>query len=126
MISSPVCKSFSLTTLLGFLDFRICAASKARSFRPSWRFDAPMPDHPHTIDRWDDATGENLVEQIAAVGDYPGRGRDLSGGGEALAHAPESGAGDRAELEGLGGRSRLGSLCQSAEQFRVHLKHLYS
>ena len=31
---------------------------------------APMPDHPHTIDRWDDATGENLIEQIAAVGDY--------------------------------------------------------
>jgi hypothetical protein len=29
-----------------------------------------MADHPHTIDRWDDATGENLVEQIAAVGDY--------------------------------------------------------
>ena len=29
-----------------------------------------MPDHPHTIDRWDDATGQNLVEQIAAVGDY--------------------------------------------------------
>ena len=28
-ISSPVCKSFSLTTLLGFLDFKICAASKA-------------------------------------------------------------------------------------------------
>jgi hypothetical protein len=25
---------------------------------------------PHTIDRWDDATGEKLVEQIAAVGDY--------------------------------------------------------
>ena len=24
--------------------------------------------HPHTIDRWDDATGENLVKQIAAVG----------------------------------------------------------
>jgi hypothetical protein len=31
---------------------------------------AGMADHPHTIDRWDDATGENLVEQIAAVGDY--------------------------------------------------------
>ena len=31
---------------------------------------APMPDHPHTIDRWDDATGESLIEQIAAVGDY--------------------------------------------------------
>jgi hypothetical protein len=30
---------------------------------------APMADHPHTIDRWDDATGENLIEQIAAVGD---------------------------------------------------------
>jgi hypothetical protein len=30
----------------------------------------PMADHPHTIDRWDDATGENLIEQIAAVGDY--------------------------------------------------------
>ena len=31
---------------------------------------APMANHPHTIDRWDDATGENLIEQIAAVGDY--------------------------------------------------------
>jgi hypothetical protein len=31
---------------------------------------APMADYPHTIDRWDDATGENLIEQIAAVGDY--------------------------------------------------------
>jgi hypothetical protein len=29
-----------------------------------------MADHPHIIDRWDDATGENLIEQIAAVGDY--------------------------------------------------------
>ena len=29
-----------------------------------------MANHPHTIDRWDDATGENLIEQIAAVGDY--------------------------------------------------------
>jgi hypothetical protein len=28
-----------------------------------------MADHHHTIDRWDDATGENLIEQIAAVGD---------------------------------------------------------
>jgi hypothetical protein len=28
-----------------------------------------MADHPHTIDRWDDAPGENLIEQIAAV-DY--------------------------------------------------------
>ena len=29
----------------------------------------PRADHPHTIDRWDDA-GENLIEQIAAVGEY--------------------------------------------------------
>jgi hypothetical protein len=29
-----------------------------------------VPDHPHTIDRWDDGTGEDLIEQIAAVGDY--------------------------------------------------------
>jgi hypothetical protein len=29
-----------------------------------------MADHPHTIDRWDDATGEDLIEQIAAVSDY--------------------------------------------------------
>ena len=29
-----------------------------------------MADHPHTIGRWEDATGENLIEQIAAVGDY--------------------------------------------------------
>ena len=24
----------------------------------------------HTIDRWDDATGENLLEEIASVGDF--------------------------------------------------------
>ncbi len=29
-----------------------------------------MADYTHTIDRWDDATGENLMEQIASVGDY--------------------------------------------------------
>ena len=29
-----------------------------------------MADYSHTIDRWDDVTGEKLVEQIAAVGDY--------------------------------------------------------
>jgi hypothetical protein len=31
---------------------------------------ADMADQPHTIDRWDDATGLNLVEEIAAVGNY--------------------------------------------------------
>ena len=30
----------------------------------------PPPFFFFTIDRWDDATGENLIEQIAAVGDY--------------------------------------------------------
>jgi hypothetical protein len=44
-----------------------------------------MADHPHTIDRWDDATGENLMEQIASVGEYLVALRDLPGGGEALA-----------------------------------------
>ena len=29
----------------------------------------PLEDR-HTIDRWDDATGENLVEEIASVGDF--------------------------------------------------------
>ena len=56
-----------------------------------------MADHPHTIDRWDDATGENLIEQIAAVGDYLVALGDLSGGGETLAkgqdHAAQPGAG---------------------------------
>ena len=44
-----------------------------------------IDDHPHTIDRWDDATGENLIEQIAAVGDYLVALGDVPGGGEALA-----------------------------------------
>jgi hypothetical protein len=29
-----------------------------------------MADYTHTIDRWDEATGENLIERIAGVGDY--------------------------------------------------------
>jgi hypothetical protein len=29
-----------------------------------------MPDHPHTIDRRDEATGENLFERIAGVSNY--------------------------------------------------------
>ena len=42
------------------------------NFRPLPRIrqDGPMADHPHTIDRWDEATGENLIEQIAGVSDY--------------------------------------------------------
>ena len=56
-----------------------------------------MADHPHTIDRWDDATGENLIERIAGVSDLPGRAGDIPGGGEALArcqdHAAQPGAG---------------------------------
>ena len=68
---------------------------------------AGMPDHHHTIDRWDDATGENLVEQIAAVGDYLVA---LAAYREAVNvakdHAPQPGAGDRAELAGLAGRAQ--------------------
>ena len=29
-----------------------------------------MADYTHTIDRWDEATGENLIERIAAVSDF--------------------------------------------------------
>ena len=29
-----------------------------------------MADYTHTIDRWDEATGENLFERIAGVSDY--------------------------------------------------------
>jgi hypothetical protein len=29
-----------------------------------------MVDYMHTIDRWDEATGENLIERIAGVSDY--------------------------------------------------------
>jgi hypothetical protein len=29
-----------------------------------------MADYTHTIDRWDEATGETLIERIAGVGDY--------------------------------------------------------
>ena len=39
-----------------------------------------MADHPHTVDRWDDATGENVIEQIAAVGDYLVYGRRCNAG----------------------------------------------
>ena len=31
---------------------------------------ATLANHPHTIDRWDEATGENLIERIAGVSDY--------------------------------------------------------
>ena len=78
------------------------------NFRPLPRIrqDGPMPDHPHTIDRWDDATGENLIEQIAAVGDYLVAAGDLPRGSEAMAqgqdHAAQPGAGHRAKLAGLG------------------------
>ena len=29
-----------------------------------------MADYTHTIDRWDEATGENLIERIAGVSDF--------------------------------------------------------
>ena len=56
-----------------------------------------MASHPHTIDRWDDATGENLIEQIAAVGDYLVALADLPCSGETLAkgqdHTAQPGTG---------------------------------
>ena len=77
------------------------------NFRPLPRIrqDGPMADHPHTIDRWDDATGENLIEQIARRRRLSGRAGDVPGGREAMArcqdHAAQSGAGHRAKLGGL-------------------------
>jgi hypothetical protein len=56
-----------------------------------------MADYTHTIDRWDEATGETLIERIAWRQRLPGRAGDVPGGGEALArrqdHAAEPGAG---------------------------------
>jgi len=64
-----------------------------------------MADHPHTIDRWDDAAGENVIERIAAVGDYLVALANLPRGGATLAqgqdHAAQPGADHRAELGGL-------------------------
>jgi hypothetical protein len=64
---------------------------------------AGMADYTHTIDRWDDATGENLIEQIASVGGLSGRAGDPPRGGEALArrqdHAAQPGAGDRRQQD---------------------------
>ena len=62
-----------------------------------------MPDHPHTIDRWDDATGENLTDRAdCRRRGLHGRAGDLPGCGEALAegqdHPAQPGAGHRAEL----------------------------
>ena len=60
-----------------------------------------MADHPHTIDRREDGTGETLS----------GRAGDVPGGGEALAegqdHAAQPGAGAREELAGLTVVARL-------------------
>jgi hypothetical protein len=63
-----------------------------------------MADHPHTIDRGDDATGENLVEQITAVGDYlvalePYRASVKRWPKDKITAQPRSG--DRAKLAGL-------------------------
>jgi hypothetical protein len=70
----------------------------------------PMADHPHTIDRWDDATGENLMEQIAAVGVTWSPWRLTGRGGEALAegqdHAAQPGADHRAKLAGVSSLER--------------------
>src|SRR6476660_6796123 len=64
-----------------------------------------MADHPHTIDRWDDATGENLIEQIAAVGDYlvalETYRAAVKRWPKAQDHTTQPCTGDRAKLAGL-------------------------
>ena len=52
---------------------------------------APMANHPHTIDRWDDGAGENVVEQIAKVGDYM-VARRCNGGLKSKSCAPDCAA----------------------------------
>ena len=39
-----------------------------RLTRPLFAPRMPHGDYLHTVDRWDDATGEYLMEQIAALG----------------------------------------------------------
>ena len=53
------------------LEDRCCCDRKRKTSPPETNQSGlGMADHPHTVDRWDDVTGENLIEQIAAVGDY--------------------------------------------------------
>jgi hypothetical protein len=58
-------------------DPAVVCAAPAVVPGPSGRFERDLHDPVgaacatrHTIDRWDDATGETLIEQIASVGDY--------------------------------------------------------
>jgi hypothetical protein len=60
--------------------------------------DGRMADHPHTIDRWDEAIGE--IEQIAGVGDYLVALETYRAAAKRWP-AGQPGAGDRAELGGL-------------------------
>ena len=73
LVFGPVLGSYHPSFRAGDRGSAVRLPSPSPFVRPAP--DAPMPDHPHTIDRWDDATGENLVEQIAAVGDYLSRWR---------------------------------------------------
>jgi hypothetical protein len=53
---------------------------------------AGMADHTHTIDRWDEETGGNLIERIAGVSDYLVAVETIPGGGEALAEGQDHAA----------------------------------
>jgi hypothetical protein len=52
----------------------ICNIEIIAQSKPTRRAQLGGACHPYTIDRWDDATGENLIERIAGVSDYHGRG----------------------------------------------------
>jgi hypothetical protein len=59
---------------------RLGGASRCHTENEAWEYfglvqspPCPCPamaDYTHTIDRWDEATGETLIERIAGVGDY--------------------------------------------------------
>jgi hypothetical protein len=48
----------------------ICNIEIIAQSKPTRRAQLGGACHPYTIDRWDDATGENLIERIAGVSDY--------------------------------------------------------
>ena len=78
-----------------------------------------MADHPHTIDRWDDATGENLIEQIAAVGDYLVALATYRAAVKRVGQVPRSRCAiGRGSSSKAGRTSRLASVC--AAQGRRH------
>ena len=58
------------------------------------------------VDRWDEATGENLIERIAGVSDYLVALESDPGGGEALAGCQDHAAQPGGSLRSRGRTSR--------------------